>query len=284
MSEMNVTGGVSRTQGPNMKINVRPFNRSVFIVNMTFAVLMALTIYGFLTFDYKNIDLQKALQLTWDNVVTMVTEPQLNHVLWWEAGHQVLVTLGLAFLTTLIGAVISFFFALLAAENLSNRWISQTVRAAIAVIRAIPTVIWVLLFAVSAGLGSVAAVVGMTFHTLGYLIKVYAEAFEEMDQGVLEALKSSGANFWQMVFQAVLPMSATYLISWTFFRFEINFAVAIAMGAAAGAGGIGFDLFMASGFYYDLREVGAISYMILFMAIVLELLAIRMKKQFGIQH
>ena len=31
------------------------------------------------------------------------------------------------------------------------------------------------------------------------------------------------------------------------------------MGAAAGAGGIGYDMFMASSFYYDLREVGAIT-------------------------
>lgn len=30
-------------------------------------------------------------------------------------------------------------------------------------------------------------------------------------------------------------------------RFEINFTNAVAMGAAAGAGGIGYDLFMASG-------------------------------------
>ena len=48
-----------------------------------------------------------------------------------------------------------------------------------------------------------------------------------------------------------------------FLRFEINFGVAVAMGAAAGAGGIGFELFMASGFYFDLREVGFITYMIL---------------------
>ena len=34
-------------------------------------------------------------------------------------------------------------------------------------------------------------------------------------------------------------------------------------GAAAGAGGIGFELFMASSFYYDMQEVGAITLIIL---------------------
>ena len=51
----------------------------------------------------------------------------------------------------------------------------------------------------------------------------------------------------------------------------------IAMGAAAGAAGIGFDLFMASGFYFDLHEVGLITYFILAFAIVLETISTNMK-------
>jgi phosphonate transport system permease protein len=51
------------------------------------------------------------------------------------------------------------------------------------------------------------------------------------------------------------------------------------MGAAAGAGGIGFDMFMASSFYLDIREIGAITYFILAIAILLEMVAIRLKKK-----
>jgi phosphonate transport system permease protein len=67
------------------------------------------------------------------------------------------------------------------------------------------------------------------------------------------------------------------LVSWTFIRFEINFANAVAMGAAAGAGGIGYDLFMASGFYFNIGEVGFITYLILIVAIILEIGAMRLK-------
>lgn len=136
-----------------------------------------------------------------------------------------------------------------------------------------------MIFAVAAGLGSVAAVIGMSFHSIGYLVKAYSESFEEMDDGVIEALKASGATWWQIVFQAVLPSSMTYLLSWTFLRFEINFTVAVAMGAAAGAGGIGYDMFMASVFYYDLREVGIITYFMLLFAILLEVFATRLKRK-----
>jgi len=82
------------------------------------------------------------------------------------------------------------------------------------------------------------------------------------------------ANWWQIIFQAVIPSSLTYIISWTFLRFEIDFAVAVAMGAAAG---IGFEMFMASNFYLDIREIGAITYFILAIAVLLELVAIRLK-------
>jgi phosphonate transport system permease protein len=165
-----------------------------------------------------------------------------------------------------------------------TRQVTDTVKALMAFIRAVPTVLWVLFFAVTTGLGSVAAILGMTFHSISYLVKAYAETFEELDAGILEALRASGANWWQTVFQAVVPSTASALLSWTFVRFEINFSVAIAMGATAGAGGIGFDMFMASAFYLDLRELGVFTYAVLIFAILLEWTATRLKETVGINR
>jgi phosphonate transport system permease protein len=67
------------------------------------------------------------------------------------------------------------------------------------------------------------------------------------------------------------------MVAWTFLRFEINFTNAIAVGAAAGAGGIGFDLFMAGSFYFDLRELGFITYLVVAAVILLEILATKVK-------
>ncbi|MFE5318880.1 PhnE/PtxC family ABC transporter permease [Paenibacillus sp. NPDC056579] len=268
----------SRLALSGKRIKVRPFNKATFAIQITLAALTALSVYGFATFDYKDISIVDSIVSTATTVKTMFLEPHLKHFTFLEALAQVGITLGLAFLTTLFGGIIALFLGLLAARNLSNEPVSLAVKGAVAFIRAVPTVLWVLIFAVAAGLGSVAAVIGMTFHSVSYLVKAYSEAFEELDEGVIEALKASGANWWQIVFQAVIPSSVTYLISWTFMRFEINFAVAVAMGAAAGAGGIGYDMFMASSYYYDVREVGVITYFILALAIILELLASRIKK------
>ena len=258
-------------------IRTKTCNRKQNIVSYTVTALALLTLYGVLTFDYKQIDFWAALQQTLGNVAIMFTQPTAVHFTLAEAGYQVLVTICLAFLTTIIGAVVALFFGLLAAKNLSNQLISNCIKGFVAFIRAVPTVLWVLIFAVAAGLGSVAAILGLSFHSIGYLIKTYSESFEELDEGVIEALKASGANWWQIVFQAVIPSSLTYLLAWTFIRFEINFATAVAMGAAAGAGGIGYELFMAGNFYFNSREMGLIVYFILAFAILLEVCSNKLK-------
>jgi phosphonate transport system permease protein len=239
--------------------------------------LTLLTLYAFTTFDTRDVNLAQATATMVDNFRLLFLEARLKNVTMLEMLEALLVTVGLGLLTTVFGALIAFFLGLLAAQNLAPLWLTNLIKGWTAFVRAVPTVLWVLFFAVSAGLGSVAAVVGMTFHSAGYLIKAYSESFEEIEPGVLEALRASGAGWWQTVFQAVVPASASALLSWTFVRFEINFSTAIAMGATAGAGGIGFDMFMASTYYLDLRELGAFTYAVLAFAIALEWFATRLK-------
>ncbi len=260
------------------RISIRPFQWSNFFLQLTIVVLTILTIISFATFDNRNIVFNDAFRDMLDNFRLLLLEARLKNVTFTDLLFQLLITISLGLLTTLFGALIAIVLSLFAAQNLSPRWVTNVIKSLTAFIRAIPTVLWVLIFAISAGLGSVAAVIGMTFHSAGYLIKAYAESFEELDKGTIEALQASGANWWQIVFQAVLPSSATAILSWTFLRFEINFSTAIAMGAAAGAGGIGYDMFMASGFYLDLRELGVYTYAIVIFAILLEVAATRYKE------
>ncbi len=259
------------------RIPKKPLSMPTLVIQLTLLALGAITLYSLYVLDTGDVGLDEGLRTMLANFQLMFTEAHFKHFTWSEALYAVGVTIGLALLTTVIGAALALLLGLLAARNLTNGTVSYLIKSGVAFIRAVPTVLWVLIFAVSAGLGSVAAVLGMAFHSVGYLIKAYSESFEEMDEGVIEALRGSGANWWQIVFQAVLPSSMSYLVSWTFVRFEINFAAAIAMGAAAGAGGIGFDMFMAGNYYLDLREVGTITYFILAFAIGLEMFATRWK-------
>ena len=259
------------------KIRIAAKNKSGLAVNILIGVLLFLTVLAFMTFDYQNIDFGKAVADTLHNMRSVSLEPELSGETVGGSLYQLLVTFCLGTLSTILGAVLAFFCSLLCARNLAGSASVNIVKSIIAVVRAVPTVLWVLIFAVSAGLGSVAAVVGLTFHSFAYLTKAYAESIEEIDPGIIEALKANGASYWQIICQAVIPATITYMVAWTFMRFEINFANAVAMGAAAGAGGIGFNLFMAGSFYFDLHEMGMLTYIVVIAVVILEAVSTKIK-------
>lgn len=269
-----MSGGVV---APAVRLPAKPLTKQTVVIRLLLLVLALMTVYALATLDDGGVDLAKAVADTLANLKIIVLHPGGPHLSFFTALYEVLITLGLAFLTTVFGGFIALFMGLLGAQNLAPKPVTNVIKIFVAFIRAVPTILWVLIFAVTAGLGAAAAVIGMTFHSVSYLTKAYAESFEDVDHGVIEALKASGASWWQIVFQAVIPSSFTYLLSWTFLRFEINFANAVVMGAAAGASGVGFDLYMASSYYFDLREVGLITYLILGFAIALETVATRLK-------
>ena len=51
-----------------------------------------------------------------------------------------------------------------------------------------------------------------------------------------------------------------------------------------GAGGIGYQLFLAGSFYYNIHEVGLIVYLCLAVAVVLEVAATQLRKRYIVQH
>lgn len=244
------------------------------------AVMIGLTlisVYSLVTLNNANLNIIDALHSLGLNLNAMFLHPSVGQDTLGQLLRALMTSVSLAMLTTLLGALIAFFIAVGAARNLAPSWLATSIKAVMAFIRAIPTILWVLIYSVVMGFGASAAVVGLTFHSVAYLVKAYSESIEETSQDTIEALKASGVGFWPIVFQAILPLIIPALLSWTFIRFEINFANAVAVGAAAGADDIGYYLFMAGSFYFDFHEVGLIVYLLLGVAIVLELVSMRLR-------
>ena len=267
------------------KLRVHVMHKADAALWVVVGALVAVTVFAMIIVDYGKVNFLDACVAALGDFWEMMSTPGL-------AGHftaeDVIVglfeSLALAALTTFIGAVIAFVFGLFAAVNLSNKAASNVIKILMSIFRAVPTILWVLVFSVAIGLGPEAAVAGLLFHSIAYLVKAYSEAFEEIDPGTLEALRASGARWWQIVFQAVIPAKTNELLSWTFIRFEINFVNAVAVGAVAGAGGIGYQLFLAGSFYLNLHEVGLIVYLCLAVAVVLEIIATQLRKRFIVQQ
>lgn len=262
-----------RPMGPKMSIPLRFRDRRRVTLLITLVGLAYVTLATLPTMIPSHFKLGAALASFAENIKIMFLQPHLANTtfitLLGALGQSVL----LAFLTTLIGSVLAFFLALASTKRLAPTFLVIGIQSMMAVIRAIPTVLWVLIYSVVFGLGANAAVVGITFHSVAYLTKVYADSMDELAPDIIETMQAMGLKKSAIIRQAIIPYMTPSYLSWTFIRFEINFADAIAVGAAAGAGGIGYQLFMSSSFYFNFHEVGVMVYLILAFALVLEVIS-----------
>lgn len=263
---------------PNIKLHKTSLSRTMIIILFTSLVLI--TGWTLTHMDAASVNLSVAFKELVTTMNQMFLQPNTGTdsvaLLLQETGSSVL----LAILTTIIGAVFGFLFAVMASKNLTNAYLGATIRVIMAVVRAIPTIIWALIFSIVCGLGSTAAILGLSFHSVAYLTKAYSESIEGIDKSTIESLKVTGAKFWVVVFQAIWPTIIASFVSWTFIRLEINFANAIAVGAAAGAGGIGYQLFVASGMEFDFHETGFIVYLVVLVAFLLEFIAVKIRNYY----
>ncbi|MEX2542255.1 MAG: phosphonate ABC transporter, permease protein PhnE, partial [Trueperaceae bacterium] len=154
-------------------------------------------------------------------------------------------TLQIAFLGTFCSILISFPIGLLAATNLTPRWLHLPLRSVLTTLRAIPVILLALLFVSALGLGPLPGVLAVALHSTGMLSKFYAEAFENARPGPLEALDSAGATWLQKIRYGVLSQIAPDLARDSLFRLELNIREAEILGLV-GAGGIGFYILLYS--------------------------------------
>ena len=230
LCDMGALTGTRTSRSGKIKVHVA--SKSTVALYVVLGVLAAITVFALVVMDYGKVSFPAAMAAAVEDFVTMMTQPGLGgHFTLPDVIEGLFVSLALALLTTFIGAVIAFVLGLLAACNLSSKGMSNAIKVFMSVARAVPTILWVLVFSVAIGLGPEAAVTGLLFHSVAYLVKAYSESFEEVDAGVLEALRASGASWWQVVFQGVVPEKVNEMLSWTFIRFEINFVNAVAVGA-----------------------------------------------------
>jgi len=151
-------------------------------------------------------------------------------------------TVQIAVWGTLLAVLPAVPLSFLAARNLqSRRWVYQSTRQVLNVVRSINELILALVFVSAVGLGPFPGVLALALHGAGMLGKFFADAIEEIDQGPLEALRATGARPLQVIVFGVLPQVITAWIAVVLYRFEVNLRSATVLGMV-GAGGLGFEL------------------------------------------
>jgi phosphonate transport system permease protein len=166
----------------------------------------------------------------------------------WQHGDvltKLLQTVVMAFLGTLLGAVVSFPLAFLAARNITPSRISnQLFKRFFDFLRSMDMLIWALFFTRAFGPGPLAGSAAIFFTETGTLGKVYSEALENIDDKPREGIQSTGASRALVQRFGVMPQIVPVIVSQTLYQWESNVRGATIIGAV-GAGGIGLKLWEA---------------------------------------
>jgi phosphonate ABC transporter permease subunit PhnE len=180
---------------------------------------------------------------------------------------EMALTIEIALVGTFLAAIFAVPTSFLAARNLTQgsplmRGLFAFMRTFYNVDRGVDTLILALVFVAAVGLGPFAGVLAMAIHSIADLGKLYSEAIENVDRGPIEALESTGTAGVNVLRWAILPQVLPLFVSYTLYRFEINFRVSVVLGLV-GAGGIGYFIKGAmDGGNYDQMIIGVIAIVI----------------------
>ena len=104
-------------------------------------------------------------------------------------------TLAMAFLGTVLAAIIALPLALLGAGNIVGSFILRfTARRFYDGLRGVDTLIWALIFVSAVGMGPFAGLLALALPDIGTLAKTYSEALEAADRRQVDGIRATGGG------------------------------------------------------------------------------------------
>ena len=119
--------------------------------------------------------------------------------------YLLLETFCIAFLGTIVGAVISLPLSFISASNLVPKPLALVGRILIAAIRTVPAFVYGLMFIRVTGPGPFAGLLTMSLGSIGMVSKMFIESIEDLDKRILESLDAAGCTTFQKIRYGILP-------------------------------------------------------------------------------
>ncbi len=158
---------------------------------------------------------------------------------------KMLETIEMGIVSTAIAVLLSLPLGVLAARNTSpHPVLYHCIRNILNLMRALPELVWALVFVSAVGLGPLPGVMALIFVTTGFLGKFLAESIEVVDANGVMGVKSTGAGWLQTLMFAVFPLALPDFIGTVLYILDHNVRAATILGLV-GAGGIGYELVMS---------------------------------------
>jgi phosphonate transport system permease protein len=185
----------------------------------------------------------------------------------------VVITLSIGIIGTIIGFPFALFFGVLGSERVVPFPFNFAFRGVMSTIRAIPALVWVFIFAALVPLSPLTAMLAVATDTIGNLGRLFTDELEEIQEGPIEAIKSTGADRSQVISFGMLSQVSTSFIAWTLYILEINTRIAVSLGVV-GAGGLGQYIQQNLNLFNSFRA-GAGLVTLLFLVLSIELVSSR---------
>lgn len=188
-------------------------------------------------------------------------------------------TVNMALFATILGSVGGFLMCFPASRNLApNGWVYQIFRRYMEFCRAVPEVIFAILFVWAVGIGPLAGIAAISIHSAGALGKLFSEVNENADHRPMEGIRAAGGTWFDEMRYGVVPQVLPNFASYALLRFEINIRASSIIGFV-GAGGIGQELYYVINFnFYE--EVSALVLLIVATVTCVDLLSARVRHHF----
>lgn len=235
---------------------------------------VATTVVSAWSIDFAPLALIDELDKVWALLERMVP-PRLDDP--GRIGVLAFETLLMAILGTVLAAIASVPLAFMAARNTTpHPAVYAVARAFITFCRAMPDLLFAVLFVRALGIGVLPGILALALHSIGMLGKLFADAIEQSDAGPREAVRSTGVGYFREMLNAVVPQVVPSWIGTFVYRIDINLRMSVVLGFV-GAGGIGFALQDAlRGLIYP-RALGIVLVILVIIA-AMELLAIGIRR------
>ncbi len=258
----------------------RPWSPPPFIRNPVkrWALILGAAIYLLLAFSTLRIDVDRVMRGLDRSSRLFSGFLQPDFISRWSSIQSgILESLTMTVVATVVGALIAIPIGFGAARNIAPLPVYLFCRAWVALSRTFQEVMIAIVFVVMMGFGPLAGVLTLSFTTIGFLSKLLAEDIEEIDASQVEAVRSTGATWPQLMTYAVLPQVMPRLVGLTIYRFDINLRESAVVGLV-GAGGIGSTLQTAFG-RYEFDTAGAILLIIIALVMLTEIASGVIRKQ-----
>ena len=191
--------------------------------------------------------------------------------------EKLLETILMSIAATTTGTAVAFFLSLMGSKTTGTKKVFGVFARFVASLsRNIPVVAWALILLLSFGQNSVTGYLALFVGSVGFLTRAFIESIDEASQSAVEALRATGATYFQIVFKAVVPQCLPQMISWILFMIETNIRNATLVGILTGTGiGYAFDLYYKT---LNYNAVALVTFSIILAVIVIELMSNYIRK------